>query len=315
MEKLILQKILKTSEGIDWSQIDLSHFRTIKFPVPKTHVRFSRIKNYSLFVTQISSFHFLENDLIICDKNLVNYLTEDLKSNHQIVFLEATEGKKNVSEANELLESIRTKIITRIVAIGGGIITNVSSYVSEQLGVDLLYVPTTIISMSDASIGGKVRLNDLVGNTPRKHAYKTFYEPSEIILDPRFLDYLTQEQIRIGLAEVIKHAIYQSSKLAEYLLSEKFQPFSDKVSLLRAILWTADLKRICLEIDPEESRDGSYLILRAAHDISDRLEEESCFTVNHGLAVERAMLKDLEADPKKLNILKQIYKKLEITLD
>jgi 3-dehydroquinate synthetase len=116
----------------------------------------------------------------------------------------------------------------------------------------------------------------------------------------------------MGLAEIIKHAVYQSSSLADYLLSDSFEPFNDKQSLLRSILWTADLKRICLENDPEESKDGSYLILRAAHDISDRLEEESGFTLDHGEAVERAMLEDLKDDPERLSLLKSIYGKLNI---
>jgi 3-dehydroquinate synthase len=166
--------------------------------------------------------------------------------------------------------------------------------------------------MSDACIGGKVRLNDIQNGEYIKHAHKTFYEPSEIILDPRFLESLDDEQIRTGLGEIIKHALYQSPSLAEYLVTDSFNPFSDKQSLLRAILWTADLKRVCLEIDPEESKEGSYKILRAAHDLSDKLEEKSGFTLAHGKAVEKAMVEDLYSTKEKLSLLLGIYNKLGI---
>lgn len=176
----------------------------------------------------------------------------------------------------------------------------------------MVYVPTSIIAMSDASMGGKIRLNTIEDGRFNKHAYKSFYEPSAVILDPQFLEYLNNEQIMVGLAEIIKHALYQSPRLTNYLLSDEFEPFHDRESLLRAILWTADLKRICLENDPEESKEGSYKILRAAHDISDKMEEQSQFTLSHGKAVEKAMVEDLRFEAEKSNLLARIYQKLGI---
>lgn len=306
---------MKDSENIDWSMENT--FTSVKFvfSIPKSHPRSSFISEYRLVVKNIDTYQFLENDLILCDKNIKNYLKEELQNISNIFFLIPDEKNlKDISKANILLSHYEKSHYRRVIAIGGGVITNFGGYIAEKLGIDLVYIPTTVIAMSDASIGGKVRLNSIKDIHFNKHSYKTFYEPSEIILDPQFLNYLSDEQIRVGLAEIIKHAIYQSFKLATYLLSSNFNPFQDRKSLLRAVLWTIDLKRVCLEIDSEELKNGSYKILRAAHDISDKLEEQSHFTLSHGEAVEKAMIKDLHSNTKKHSLLVRIYQKLGITL-
>lgn len=303
-----LDKILEKSKEIDWTNRDVSESLNITFPVPETHSRYRLIQKYDLILAQLSDDIFPENFLVLCDESIKGL------SDSNIIFLKPAEDSlKTIAKAEEFIVSLK-KEYEKIIVIGGGVMLNFGGYVAERLNVDLEYVPTSIIAMSDASIGGKVRLNDVKDGIYKKHAYKSFYEPSKIILDPRFLETLNDEQTRVGLAEIIKHAVYQSSGLAEYLLSNAFQPFSDRQSLLRAIIWTADLKRICLEIDPEESKDGSYKILRAAHDISDRFEEESDLKLTHGEAVEKAMLEDLQNNLSRKETLLKIYKKFGINI-
>jgi 3-dehydroquinate synthetase len=306
--------IKEKSIGVDWTKKDISVPLSIIFSVPTDHPRHSKISQYSLVIKQLSDFNFGDAPLILCDQGIKKYLPERFDNLSNIIFLNPTEGKlKILQEADNFVKSHKEGGLSKIIAVGGGIIANFAGYVAEKLAIDLAYVPTTVVSMSDASIGGKVRINDIQKGVFIKHAYKSFYEPSEIILDPQFLESLTDEQIRTGIAEIIKHAIYQSPLLTEYLLSDFFQPFKDKKTLLRAILWAADLKRICLEVDPKESKNGAYKILRAAHEISDKLEEQSKFTLPHGQAVEEAMLEDLRSDKEKFDLLSRIYHKLSIS--
>ncbi|MBU0611808.1 iron-containing alcohol dehydrogenase [Patescibacteria group bacterium] len=308
-----MDKIIEESRKIDWTEKDLSGDISISFLVPKNHKRFSEIKNYQLKVGSLKNFNFSNGDLVLVDSGVKDYINESALKNVTIKYLKPSEGElKTLNSVNKLLSELRNENFKRVISIGGGIIINVSSYIAEQLKVDLVLFPTSLIAMCDASIGGHVLVNDIKDGKFAKHAYKTFYEPNEIILDPVFIEYIPEKWIRLGLAETIKHAIYQSELLMNYLLSDNFQPFSDKKSLLRAILWTADLKRVCLEIDPEQSKDGSYFIIRAGHDISDKMEEESNFTLNHGDAVEKAMLEDLASDPERLSLLKAIYLKIGI---
>jgi 3-dehydroquinate synthetase len=309
----LYNQIIEKSREIDWTDRNISDPITIVFPVPETHVRHQTISRYFLNVSQVSNYHFLDDCLILCDENIKEYLTDTIKNVPNIIFLEAKESLlKTITEANFFIKQHSEKRYKKVIAIGGGIVINFGGYVAEKLQIDVVYVPTTVISMSDASIGGKVRLNDVQGDVYTKHAHKTFYEPSQIVLDPQFLNFLSSEHIRVGIAEIIKHALYQSPLLTNYILSYNFNPSQNRESLLRAILWTADLKRVCLEVDPEESMEGSYKILRAAHDISDRIEERKKFTISHGEAVEEAMVEDLRSNKEKFELLIRIYKKLEI---
>jgi 3-dehydroquinate synthetase len=310
------QKILETSAKIDeeWLRKDLSQQVIIRYPVPSVHPR-SRYLDFYILVTQnFSDFQFRDDDLLLIDETVKSRLNT---KNQGILTetLSAVEGEtKTTARLKKFLKQRQLLKIERIIGVGGGLLMNVAGYVAEQLQKDLILIPTTVIAMSDGSIGGKVRLNEVEDDKFVKHAYKSFYEPSQIIADYHFLGSLNENQIRYGLAEIIKHALYQSEKLASYLLSDKFNPFFERDTLFRAILWVADLKRICLEQDPEENKDGSYFILRAAHDISDKLEEKSKFTLSHGEAVLQAMLQDLRNNSKKLQLLRQIYSKMKITL-
>lgn len=312
----IYEEIIAASLDVDkkWSGKDTLDPADIRYPVPPGHFRYNTIHAYTLTTEPLSRFQFEAGDLILVDRAVKNCL--DAVDGHMTIeALDATEsGLKEIHYLSRLLEKWKDGAFKRVIGIGGGIMLNISAYTAEQLRADLVLMPTTVIAMADASIGGKVRVNKIDGGAFTKHFYKTFYEPSRIIIDPAFLGSLSDDQIRMGLAETIKHALYQSEGLASYLLSDTFLPFVDRASLLKAILWTADLKRICLEKDPEESPEGSYKILRAAHGLSDKLEEESGLTISHGEAVLRAMRKDLQHS-EKYSLLEKLYKKCGIKIN
>jgi 3-dehydroquinate synthetase len=302
--------IIENSKDIDWSNADISSSTSLQFSVPVDHKRHRDIKKYYFRIDHLDKYSFQEGSLILVDRELKDYIPLTIKG--RIEYLEAIEGKlKTVKEADILIESWKDLGFQKVVAIGGGLMGNVGAYVAEQLHTDLVLVPTTIIAMCDASIGGKVRMNYVEGDRFLKHYYKEFYEPSEIIADPKFLETISNEWVSIGLAEIIKHALYQSPRLKDYLISDSFDPFQDKSSLLRAIVWTVDLKRVCLEIDPDDQDGGSRKILRAAHDLSDKIEEKAGFKISHGRAVEEAMVEDLKDDPRYQDLIK-IYTKLSI---
>lgn len=314
MENDRIQKIFEQSKSVDafWKGATVSDFEnlSITYPVPKAHIRFSSIQTYRLHYHSIKVTDFTTEDLIIIDEHLLTipWLQILLPSQPGIVSLAADETKtKEIYFLNNLLAKIQKK--PRIIGIGGGITLNVVGYLAEQLNTDLIYIPTTPISMSDSSIGGKVRVNRVETGRFEKHAYKSFYEPNEVIVDIRFLSTLAHDQLSWGLAEIVKHAIYQSPLLLDYLLSDNFNP---KVSedLLKAILWCADLKRICIEVDPEEEKGGSYTILRAGHDVSDKIEEQSHFTTSHGEAVWKGIEYDLKTDPIRYIYFQKLQEKL-----
>lgn len=296
-----LQKISAASKEIDKkfqdvSPTDLLSFK-IPFGVPSFHSRYDELKSYDLLVTTLKSESFNEEQLIFADKGLSGLpFLKSILPTQQIFFEEAREETfKEWNWINEFINAnkIKETKAKEVVGIGGGLTLNVAAYVAEMLHLPLIQIPTTVIGMADGS-GGKVRLNLIDRGRFFKHYYKSFYEPNRILIDPRFLESLSEKQIGVGMGEIIKHGIYQSPDLLKFLLSDTFRPFSDKNSLLKAILWTASLKEVCLRFDVEENANGSRFILRGGHELSDRIEEDSHFQIPHGQAVAMGVYRELE---------------------
>jgi 3-dehydroquinate synthase len=308
-------EILKASSLLDWTHSRITQGTTIEYHIPEHESRGGIVKTCLIHVGSLTDLSFSSDDLVLIDKNLLHFTTEINLDHAEMRQLESDEKiLKTINSANSLLKTVSVKNYNRIISIGGGVIINVSAYIAEKLGIPHIIFPTTIISMCDGSIGGKVRLNDTKDVVVTKHAYKSVYQPHEIIIDPQFINNISDDTVRIGLAEIIKHAMYQSPRLYGYLISDAFSPFSRKEDLLRAILWTADLKRVLAEVDPMESNEGARKILRAAHETSDQIEIAHDFKISHGAALLNAMITDLSRDKEKSQKLKTLYDKLKINL-
>jgi 3-dehydroquinate synthetase len=294
------ERILSESRSVDemFGRISTEELRcfSIVFDVPRHHPRNSILKRYRLRVGTLSKDSFSGSQLVLIETGLQNTFVKDLLPNSENVLI-ATGREDTLKEWGWLngyieREGIKKRAIAEVVGVGGGLMLNVAAYLAEFLRASLIQIPTTVIGMADGS-GGKVRLNLIRHDGFFKHHYKSFYEPNEVILDPRFLETLSEKQISVGLVEVAKHGVFQSAALMDFLLSPGFDPYADRSSLLKAVLWAASLKETCLRIDPEERSDGSHPILRAGHEVSDRIEEEKRFEVPHGLAVAVGIYREL----------------------
>jgi 3-dehydroquinate synthetase len=309
----LLKKILTKSKKIDWSHKKIKDEINFKFPVAKTHQRRKTLKHYIVEVKSFNKLKLNPSDLILVDKAILPSLNIKEGVYKNLLPLVATEGyTKTLNFAEKIQIKYFNKKIKRVVGIGGGVVLDLSSYLAEQMKSELILVPTTIIAMCDASTGGKVRMNFVDAGRYIKHHHKSFYEPNRIIVDFNFLKTLNAKQIGTGLAETIKHGFAQSPKLVKYLASKEFNPMHNFEDLKRAILWTIDLKRICLTVDPEESTKGSHKIIYLGHIFANQIEEESLFKTPHGVAVEKGLVKEFLNKPKQAKTLEGIYKKLGI---
>lgn len=327
--KGLYEEILERSKEVDKRfegllEGDIDSLKII-FKVPNFHPRAKHISSYVLSSLKLEELR--KNKLYKSSKKKIflvdrsagesKFVKDFLKKERsKVIVLRSIESKVKTKEfLDELIR--RDKVINSkpdlICVIGGGLILNVGAYIAENLSTGLILFPTTVLSMSDSS-GGKVRVNKLTSERAYKHYYKSFYEPNSIFIDKRFLNSLPEKQIKIGLAEIIKHGLFQSQGLYDYLNKHGKALFKDKEKLLGAALWAADLKRICIEIDVEENENGSRRILRAGHNISDRLEEDKRLKIPHGLAVAIGIVRELElnGDRKTLKRTKKIFKKFEI---
>lgn len=324
----LYQEILKKSNSIDekFENIQESALDLIKiiFNVPRFHPRADELKEYILSSLKINDlpktkFLFQKETVFIIDKSVseMSFIKDFVKKNKiNPIILKSTEDQvKTKPFLDKLLEEnkLAEKKNCSIIVIGGGLLINIGTYLAERISANLILFPTTVLSMADSS-GGKVRVNFITPNRAYKHFYKSFYEPNAMFLDDRFLDSLPEKQIKIGLVEIIKHGLFQSPKLYGYLLKSGKDLFRNKKKLKKAILWAADLKRVCLDIDVEENENGSRRILRGGHDFSDRLEEDLKLKIPHGIAVAIGIIQQLEqeGDDKLLNKAKKIFNLFEI---
>lgn len=292
----ILQETVKVDSKFDGIDDDALLKYSIHFNVPVFHPRHRTLQAYTLQVGAVSAETFAGKPLVFIDKGLSQSFLKGILPNQGVYFEEAHEETfkewnwlKNFLTKNH----IRELDTNRIIGIGGGLTLNVAAYIAELMQIPLVQIPTTVIGIADGS-GGKVRLNMVDKGRFYKHFYKSFYEPDSIIVDPRFLQSLSERHISTGLGEIVKHAVFQSPALLHYLLSPNFAPYSNRISLLKAVLWTASLKAVCLEVDVEENANGSRSILRGGHEFSDRIEEDSHFRIPHGYAVAIGVRRDLE---------------------
>lgn len=181
---------------------------------------------------------------------------------------------------NTLLEN-EFKRDDLICAFGGGIPCDVAGFVAAtyQRGIDFISVPTTVLSMVDASVGGKngVNLQHL------KNQVGTFYFPKYVHMDCKFLETLPEREIHSGMAEMIKCAVLADRELFDYFQGKE-----------TTIDWQQSVAR-CLEIKLQYVRGdvkdhGQRQFLNLGHTLGHAIEALSKHEISHGEAVGIGML-------------------------
>ena len=104
-----------------------------------------------------------------------------------------------------------------VVALGGGVTGDLAGFVAATFnrGVPLVQIPTSLLAMSDSSIGGKVGIDVPWG----KNLLGAFHQPALVLIDPNVLDTLPENEFRAGMAEVVKHGIIRDKELFVYIES------------------------------------------------------------------------------------------------
>lgn len=175
-----------------------------------------------------------------------------------------------------------------VIALGGGSITDLAGFVASTYmrGIDTLYIPTTLMAMIDASIGGKTGINF----RNRKNLIGSFHLPKKVIIDPNCLKTISKREFSSGLAEIIKYGMIGSIDLFELLENKMNVIRHDMNSQL-----VLNIIRQCCNIKSEiVSQDPTDLDIRAilnyghtfGHAIEDLTEYRQ---FSHGEAVSIGM--------------------------
>ena len=219
------------------------------------------------------------------------------------IVIKAGEKYKNLQTVQRIWKALMKHHADRnalLINLGGGVITDLGGFAAStyKRGIKFINVPTTLLAMVDAAIGGKTGI-DFGG---AKNQIGTFAEAEEVLVDPVFLSTLPRREILAGLSEMLKYGFIADANLLHANL-EKYQDF-----ILRAV----EIKREIVEKDPTEK--GIRKILNFGHTIGHAIESH-CLTTDcpllHGEAVALGMAGALWLSVKNCGLDEQVLKDYE----
>lgn len=179
---------------------------------------------------------------------------------------------------------------TTIVAVGGGVVCDLAGFVAATFmrGVPVVQVPTTLLAMVDASVGGKTGVDTRHG----KNLVGAFHNPSAVIADPDVLATLPGPVFRSGLAEMIKHGVLADARYFERLLDAlPALAGADGAGVESLPALIADSIAIKAAVVAEDHREsGRRQTLNFGHTIAHALEQQAGFDMLHGDAVAIGMV-------------------------
>ncbi len=251
-----------------------------------------------------SSLAFLEEYLrganassffVLMDDNVRHYCFDYLLTNCPSLNDAATatirhgEDRKTLATCEQVYEALlhqRADRHTLLVCLGGGLVTDLGGFVAGtyKRGIEYINIPTTLLGMADAAIGGKTGVN----HRGTKNTLGVFKHPSRIVLDPSFLQTLDDRQWLNGYAEVIKHAL-----IADRSFWQRLQTYDDPLQLANKelIQKASAIKQKIVEKDEKET--GERKVLNFGHTIGHAIE--SYFLASpqplwHGEAIAAGMM-------------------------
>ncbi len=172
-----------------------------------------------------------------------------------------------------------------VIAVGGGVVGDLAGFVAATFmrGIPVVQVPTTLVAMVDASIGGKTAVDTFAG----KNLVGAFHPPAAVLIDPQLLATLPLRELRAGFAEIIKHGViadepylFQVASSASDLLSPGGAKSDRMVSLIvRSVEIKAEV------VSRDEREEGLRKVLNFGHTIGHAVEMVSGYSLLHGEAV------------------------------
>ena len=208
------------------------------------------------------------------------------RAGFQTVFVSHPGGEehKNLESYGALLRFLSENRLSRadvLISLGGGVTGDLAGFTAAtyQRGMSFVQIPTTLLAMVDASVGGKTALNLPTG----KNQVGCFYQPSLVLCDPEVLSTLPEDEFHCGMAEVIKYAMLGDPELMDLLLRE---PIEERLAQL--IARCVEMKRNYVAAD--EYDRGSRQLLNLGHSFGHALERCSAGAIRHGEAVSIGMV-------------------------
>lgn len=205
------------------------------------------------------------------------------------ISIPAGEASKNLASLSLIWDGLTTAGAGRdtlLICLGGGMITDIGGFAAStyKRGIDVVHIPTTLLGMVDAAIGGKTGID----YQHYKNHLGSFYQPLQVLIFSDFLLTLPERQLRAGFAEVLKYALISGRQIHAM---PKTASFDDWMPIIRA---SADTKSDIVQKDPKEQ--GLRKVLNFGHTIGHAIESQALemgYEVLHGEAVAAGLLAEL----------------------
>lgn len=172
-----------------------------------------------------------------------------------------------------------------LIALGGGVVLDLAGFVAATYmrGLPIIHVPTTLLGMIDASIGGKTGVDTHFG----KNLVGAFHQPSGVLIDPQLIETLPLSELRTGFAEALKHGVIASRSYFDSVVSAipgvLYGGAASGDSLTGIIVGSVEIKSGIVGRDEREG--GLRKTLNFGHTVAHAVEVLSDYTLAHGEAV------------------------------
>ena len=174
-----------------------------------------------------------------------------------------------------------------IIGFGGGAITDLAGFVAATWlrGVGIVQIPTTVLAMVDAAIGGKTGVNTAEG----KNLVGVFHSPKGVLVDLETLSSLARNELVAGFAEIIKCGFISDTQILD-LVEKNFQEATDSSSELFLELVTRAIKVKAIVVAEDFREEGLRETLNYGHTLGHAIELAERYKWRHGAAVSIGMV-------------------------
>lgn len=230
---------------------------------------------------------------------------------------EAGERSKGIEAVAAMWNKMAESGFTRtdiVIGLGGGVTTDMAGFAAATFlrGINVIQLPTSLLAMVDASIGGKTGIDIAMG----KNQVGAFWQPTVVIEDTSFLKTLPDEVFTEGMGEVIKHAFIVDPVLLDKLEKANGSIRDDEELLEDIVAMNVSDKAGVVRED--ENDNGRRQILNYGHTVGHVIERDSGYTKPHGICVAKGMGIMIDAcvragtlsegDAKRMKDLLKLYK-------
>ena len=249
----------------------------------------------------------------LCLPKFLPYLETNL--NLEIVEFEAGEPNKNIETCVQIwnvLTELGADRKSLVINLGGGVVTDLGGFVASTFkrGIDFIHIPTTLLSMVDASVGGKNGVD--LGNL--KNQIGVINVPKMVLIDTQYLETLPKNEMRSGLAEMLKHGLIYDEAYWDKFLDLKAIDYADFDEL---IYRSVEIKNEIVLQDPTEKNIRKALNFghTLGHAIESYfLENENKKTLLHGEAIAVGMILESYISLEKKLVNLDEYKQIKNTI-